>query len=224
MPSHEPEVCAAVAEAAAEIGLHYIAVHARHGGQRSAETPSWEAIAEVKQAVGSALKVIGNGDIRTPSDVKQIVALTGCDGVMIGRAAMRNPWCLRQLSAAFNNLKEDVECHGSRSLGTSEWPTYSELELAAAENAAWSANRRAAPRYRRFREENFERLRRMARAAHIPNGAVAVERDDGGAMGSWYREWSAAAARRRHQDRLDDRHAGLGARRDSSSHAREQLR
>jgi tRNA-dihydrouridine synthase len=218
-----------VADAAAEIGLNYIAVHARHGGQRSAEAPSWEAIAEVKQAVGSALKVIGNGDIRTPSDVKQIVALTGCDGVMIGRAAMRNPWCLRQLSAAFHNLKEDVECHGSRSFGPSEWPTDSELELAAAENSAWSANRRAAPRYRRFREENFERLRRMARTAHIPNDngsscvAVAVERDEDGAMGSWYREWSAAAARRRHQDRLDDR-AGLGAWRDSSSHAREQLR
>ena len=91
-----------VAEAAAET-LDYLVVHARNGDQRSRDPPSWEAIAEVKYAVGgssSALRVIGNGDVRTPDDVRRIQAMTGCDGVMVGRAAMRNPWCLTGLAAA----------------------------------------------------------------------------------------------------------------------------
>jgi tRNA-dihydrouridine synthase len=50
----------------------------------------WNAIAEIKQAV--KIPVLGNGDVKTVADIAWIKAQTGCDGVMIGRAAVGNPW------------------------------------------------------------------------------------------------------------------------------------
>ncbi len=50
----------------------------------------WQAIAEVRQAVG--IPVLASGDVKEPGDVERILSATGCDGVMIGRAAIGNPW------------------------------------------------------------------------------------------------------------------------------------
>ena len=63
------------------------------GGQKSRAIPAcadWDAIAEIKQAV--SIPVIANGDVKTVADIGRILAHTGCDGVMIGRAAIGNPW------------------------------------------------------------------------------------------------------------------------------------
>ena len=71
-------------------GASLIAVHGRTKAQGYGGNADWDAIAEVKQAV--RIPVIGNGDVKRVADIERIRAHTGCDGVMIGRAAIGNPW------------------------------------------------------------------------------------------------------------------------------------
>lgn len=71
-------------------GASLIAVHARTKEQAYKGAADWDAIAEVKQTV--KIPVLGNGDVKTVADIARMKAHTGCDGVMIGRAAIGNPW------------------------------------------------------------------------------------------------------------------------------------
>ncbi|MBU6392569.1 MAG: tRNA dihydrouridine synthase DusB [Planctomycetes bacterium] len=71
-------------------GASLIAVHGRTRSQFFFGKADWDAIAEVKQAV--KIPVIGNGDVKCVEDIEQIKRHTGCDGVMIGRAAIGHPW------------------------------------------------------------------------------------------------------------------------------------
>ncbi len=73
-----------------ENGASLIAVHGRTKSQAYKGEADWDAIAEVKQSV--RIRVIGNGDVRTVADIDRMKRHTGCDGVMIGRAAIGNPW------------------------------------------------------------------------------------------------------------------------------------
>jgi tRNA-dihydrouridine synthase B len=89
-------VCVELARMAEAEGLNAVALHARTREQGYSGQARWEWIAAIKQAVG--IPVIGNGDIRTPEDAAAMVAQTGCDAVMIGRAAAANPWIFRQIA------------------------------------------------------------------------------------------------------------------------------
>lgn len=88
-----PEI-AARAEAA---GVAMVTVHGRTRCQFYDGTADWAAIAAVKRAV--AIPVIANGDIRSAADARRALALSGADGVMIGRAARGRPWLVGEIAA-----------------------------------------------------------------------------------------------------------------------------
>ncbi|HUN23087.1 MAG TPA: tRNA dihydrouridine synthase DusB [Anaerolineales bacterium] len=79
-----------VARILAENGASLIAVHGRTKAQAYKGNANWQAIAEVCQTV--SIPVLGNGDVKSPADITRMMAETGCQGVMIGRAAIGNPW------------------------------------------------------------------------------------------------------------------------------------
>jgi tRNA-dihydrouridine synthase B len=89
-------VCVELARIAQESGLNAVALHARTREQGYSGQARWEYIAAVKDAI--RIPVIGNGDIRSPEDACTMIAETGCDAVMIGRAAPANPWIFRQIA------------------------------------------------------------------------------------------------------------------------------
>jgi nifR3 family TIM-barrel protein len=79
-----------VARALEENGCRLIAVHARTKDQAFAGPVDWRAIAEIKQR--ARIPILGNGNVRTVADIDAMQRQTGCDGVMIGRAAIGHPW------------------------------------------------------------------------------------------------------------------------------------
>ena len=79
-----------IARIVEENGGSLIAIHGRTKEQRYSGNADWDAIAEVKSLV--KIPVIGSGDIKAVADIRRMKAYTGCDAVMIGRAAIANPW------------------------------------------------------------------------------------------------------------------------------------
>ena len=98
--SEAENVALRVARMAEECGVEALAVHPRTRLQGFSGRARWEVIQEVKSRV--RIPVIGNGDVVTLPDALALYQQTGCDAVMVGRAAASNPWIFRQLADFFH--------------------------------------------------------------------------------------------------------------------------
>ena len=78
-------------------GVDAVAMHARTARQMFTGRADWARIRRLKETL--SIPVSGNGDVETPADALALWRDTGCDGVMIGRAAVKNPWIFRQIAA-----------------------------------------------------------------------------------------------------------------------------
>lgn len=83
-----------------DAGAQMITLHARFAKQGFEGEANWDLIRALREAVHVPL--IGNGDVKTAADARRMLEETGCDGVMVGRAAISNPWQLAQIRAGVN--------------------------------------------------------------------------------------------------------------------------
>ena len=90
-----------VAKICEEAGASMITIHARTRSQGYSGKADWNIIKEVKEAVN--IPVIGNGDITDIYKAKEMLDTTGCDMVMVGRAALGNPWIFKEISSYLEN-------------------------------------------------------------------------------------------------------------------------
>jgi tRNA-dihydrouridine synthase B len=99
-------------------GARMLAVHGRTASQAYTGRADWVAIGEVKAAV--EIPVLGNGDVRQPSDAAALLAASGCDGLMIGRAAQGNPWIFSRALAYLRGGVDPGEPDAAERLATAE--------------------------------------------------------------------------------------------------------
>ncbi|MBR4726006.1 MAG: tRNA dihydrouridine synthase DusB [Lachnospiraceae bacterium] len=124
-------------------GASCIAVHGRTREQYYSGSADWNSIHEVKEAV--TIPVIGNGDVDSPGSARRMLDETGCDGIMIARAAQGNPWIFAQIKAGieknvtiekpdFQTVLSEIRRHADMLIAEKgEWTAVRELR----KHVAW---------------------------------------------------------------------------------------
>jgi tRNA-dihydrouridine synthase B len=102
----------AIARLAEDCGVDAIAVHPRTATQGFRGEADWSIISAIKKAL--VIPVIGNGDVTTPADALRMLHETGCDGVMVGRAAIGNPMIFDGILAMAQGRPAAVPNDGQR--------------------------------------------------------------------------------------------------------------
>ncbi|MEK6779598.1 MAG: tRNA dihydrouridine synthase DusB [Candidatus Deferrimicrobiota bacterium] len=107
----ESETYLEVARAVFGAGAAAVTLHPRTRGQMFSGFADWGQIAALKREFPDRV-IVGNGDVRLPEDASRMIAATGCDAVMIGRAALGNPWIFRSHSPSSEERKALILRHG----------------------------------------------------------------------------------------------------------------
>ncbi|MBW2107771.1 MAG: tRNA dihydrouridine synthase DusB [Deltaproteobacteria bacterium] len=102
----------AVGRLAQDLGMDAVTIHPRTAVQGFSGKADWSVIARLKESL--SIVVIGNGDLRSPQDVVDMQQKTGCDAMMIGRAAMGNPWIFSQTLDLMNGRTPKAPTLSSR--------------------------------------------------------------------------------------------------------------
>lgn len=102
----------AFAQGLAKSGAAAITVHGRTRAQMYSGTADWDIIAKVVRAV--EIPVIGNGDIWAGKDAKKIINQTGCQGIMMARGVLGNPWLFREVKAALAGKDYSSPSYGDK--------------------------------------------------------------------------------------------------------------
>lgn len=96
-----------LAQIAFDEGLAWVAIHGRTRAAGYSGRSDWDYIAEVKRT--SSLPIIGNGDIASASQAISRLKMSGCEGVMIGRGCLKNPWIFQEALSQWNGSETNVE-------------------------------------------------------------------------------------------------------------------
>ncbi len=132
----------AVAQAAEAAGLAAATIHGRTQKQGYAGAADWGVIGRIKTAV--SIPVFGNGDVALDSDIAGLRALSGVDGIMVGRGSLGNPWIYRRLEDAWANSGKNESASPSAKDRLSTLLKHLDLEI------EWQGERQAALNMRRI--------------------------------------------------------------------------
>jgi tRNA-dihydrouridine synthase B len=149
-------------------GAQMLTLHARFAQQGFEGEADWKLIEAMRRAV--KVPLVGNGDVRVPEDALRMFSETGCDGVMVGRVAISNPWALRRIVEGVSGTKISAE------------PTIRQrVEIALEHLMLWIREERESGGYRNDEEAEFAAVRSLRGqlsmyVKHEP-GAAALRHD-----------------------------------------------
>jgi tRNA-dihydrouridine synthase B len=175
-----------LAAALEDVGVAAVTVHGRTAAQKFSGRACLDGIARVVEAV-RRIPVIGNGDIRRPEDASRMMQATGCSGVMIGRAALRDPWIFRDTHAFLTTGQVPPQPDRSELLAfvTAYFERLLRIRgerracITLRQRFSWYAGRlRAHPDIR-------ERMRRLSSAADFYELAGAITDQTAGTVRGW---------------------------------------